>query len=228
MEMTNMISNIPLFQGLPQKQLAALSHIIVDRKYENGEIIFSEGDDATGFFVLLSGRLKIFKLSPDGKEQILHFVDPGDPFAEVAMFAGSHYPAHAEALKESQAIYFPRAAFEKLIRRDPDLAMNMLAILSQRLKYFSRLVEDLSLKEVPQRLAAYLLYLGGAGNNNLPVDLNISKGQLASLLGTIPETLSRILNKLASQGFIEVKGRTMKLLKRDALESLAAGEKLFL
>ena len=106
--------------------------------------------------------------------------------------------------------------------------MNMLAILSQRLKYFSRLVEDLSLKEVPQRLAAYLIYLGGTGNSNLPVDLNISKGQLASLLGTIPETLSRILNKLAAQGLIEVKGRTMKLLKRDALESLAAGEKLFL
>jgi CRP/FNR family transcriptional regulator, dissimilatory nitrate respiration regulator len=228
MEMINRISNIPLFHGLPQMQLNELSRIIVDQKYEQGKVLFSEGDDATGFFVLLSGRLKIFKLSPDGKEQILHFVEPGDPFAEVALFAGTHYPAHAEALKESRAIFFPRAAFEKLIKRDPDLAMNMLAILSQRLKYFSRLVEDLSLKEVPQRLAAYLLYLGGTENSNLPVALNISKGQLASLLGTIPETLSRILNKLAAQGLIEVKGRTMKLLKRDALESLAAGEKLFL
>jgi CRP/FNR family transcriptional regulator, dissimilatory nitrate respiration regulator len=227
METIGQIGQIPLFQGLPQKQLAELSRIIVDQKYKQGEVLFSEGDDATGFFVLMSGRLKIFKLSPEGKEQILHFVEPGDPFAEVAMFAGSHYPAHAEALKESRSIYFPRAAFEKLIKRDPDLAMNMLAILSQRLKYFSRLVEDLSLKEVPQRLAAYLLYLGGAGNNT-PVDLNISKGQLASLLGTIPETLSRILNKMAAQGLIEVKGRTMKLLKRNALESLAAGEKLFL
>jgi CRP/FNR family transcriptional regulator, dissimilatory nitrate respiration regulator len=228
MEMVDTISNIPLFQGLSQKQLAEVSRIIVDRKYEQAEVLFSEGDSATGFFILLSGRLKIFKLSPDGKEQILHFVEPGDPFAEVALFAGTHYPAHAEALKESRAIFFPRAAFEKLIKRDPDLAMNMLAILSQRLKYFSRLVEDLSLKEVPQRLAAYLLYLGGTENNNLPVDLSISKGQLASLLGTIPETLSRILSKLAAQGFIEVKGRTMKLLKREALESLAAGEKLFL
>ena len=228
MEIIGQIGQIPLFQGLPQKQLAELSRIIVDQKYKQGEVLFSEGDDATGFFVLMSGRLKIFKLSFEGKEQILNFVDPGDPFAEVALFAGTHYPAHAEALKESRAIFFPRDAFEKLIKRDPDLAMNMLAILSQRLKYFSRLVEDLSLKEVPQRLAAYLIYLGGAGNNNLPVDLNISKGQLASLLGTIPETLSRILNKLAAQGLIEVKGRTMKLLKRDALESLAAGEKLFL
>ena len=228
MEIIDRISSIPLFHGLPERQLAELTRIIIEKKYKNGEVIFSEGDEASGFFVLLSGRLKIFKLSPDGKEQILHFVEPGDPFAEVAMFAGSKYPAHAEALKESLAIFFPRSAFEKLIKRDPDLAMNMLAILSQRLKYFSRLVEDLSLKEVPQRLAAYLLYLSGTGNNNLPVDLSISKGQLASLLGTIPETLSRILNKMASQGLVEVNGRRMKLLKMDALKSLASGERFFL
>jgi CRP/FNR family transcriptional regulator len=142
------------------------------------------------------------------------------------LFAGSSYPAHAESLKETSVIFFPRTAFEKLIKRNPDLAMNMLAILSHRLKYFSRLVEDLSLKEVPQRLATYLLYLSDARNNASHIDLSISKGQLASLLGTIPETLSRILNKMAAQGFIEVKGRRIKLLKKDALESLASGEKL--
>ncbi len=228
METINQIKDVPLFHGLPEKQLGELARIIIDRKYEQGEVIFTEGAEASGFFVLLSGRLKIFKLSPDGKEQILHFIDPREPFAEVAMFAGSRYPAHAEAIKESHAVYFPRIAFEKLIKKDPELAMNMLAILSQRLKYFSRLVEDLSLKEVPQRLAAYLLYLDITQNTSSPVDLNISKGQLASLLGTIPETLSRILNKMASQGLIEVKGRRMRLLKRDELKSLASGEKLVL
>jgi CRP/FNR family transcriptional regulator, dissimilatory nitrate respiration regulator len=228
MAVIDLIRNFPLFQGLPENQLAELTGIIMERNYERGEIIFSEGDEASGFFVLISGRLKIFKLSPEGKEQTLHFVEPQEPFAEVAMFAGSHYPAYAEALKESRAFFFPRAAFERLIKKDPDLAMNMLAILSQRLKYFSRLVEDLSLKEVPQRLAAYLLYLGGSDKGPSPIDLNISKGQLASLLGTIPETLSRILNKMTSRGFIEVKGRTMKLLNRNSLESLASGEEKLL
>jgi len=228
MNLINQIANIPLFLGLPQKQLSEIASIIVDQKYNRGESIFSDGDEARGFFVLLSGRLKIFKLSPEGKEQILHFVEAGDPFAEVALFAGSHYPAHAEALRESRVIFFPRVAFEKLIKKDPDLAMNMLAILSRRLKYFARLVEDLSLKEVPQRLAAYLLFLTGAGTDNTPVDLDISKGQLASLLGTIPETLSRILSKMASQGLISMEGRMIKLLKKDAIESLAAGEKLLL
>jgi CRP/FNR family transcriptional regulator len=188
MGIISQISNIPLFQGLPEKQLSEIASIVIDQKYVRGEGIFSDGDEVRGFFVLLSGRLKIFKLSPDGKEQILHFVEPGDPFAEAVLFAGSCYPAHAEALRESRVIFFPRVAFKKLIKKDPDLAMNMLTILSRRLKYFARLVEDLSLKEVPQRLAAYLLYLSGTDRNNSPVDLDISKGQLASLLGTIPET----------------------------------------
>ncbi len=226
MAIIDSIGQIPLFQGLPERQLAELARIVGERRCEQGEVLFSEGDEARGFYVLLSGRIKIFKLSPEGKEQILHIIEPGEPFAEVAMFAGSSYPAHAEALKASRVIFFPRIGFEALIKRDPDLAMNMLAILSQRLKYFSRLIEDLSLKEVPQRLAAYLLYLGGSKHNTMPVDLSISKGQLASLLGTIPETLSRILNKMAAQGLIDVKGRQMKLLKRDALEALASGEKL--
>jgi CRP/FNR family transcriptional regulator len=220
------IGKIPLFQGLPERQIAELTRIVVERSYKQGDSIFSEGDEAKGFYVLLSGRVKIFKLSPEGKEQILHIIEPGEPFAEVALFAGSSYPAHAESLRETSVIFFPRAAFEKLIKRDPDLAMNMLAILSHRLKYFSRLVEDLSLKEVPQRLATYLLYLSDTRNNASHIDLSISKGQLASLLGTIPETLSRILNKMAVQGFIEVKGRRIKFLKKDALESLASGEKL--
>ncbi len=224
--LTGSIGRIPLFHGLPENQLAELAAIVTERQGEEGEIIFSEGDEARGFFILLSGRVKIFKVSPDGKEQILHLIEPGEPFAEVAMFAGSTYPAHAEMLKGGKLILFPRNAFQRLIRNNPDLTMNMLAILSQRLKYFSRLVEDLSLKEVPQRLASYLLYLGENKPADGPVNLSISRGQLASLLGTIPETLSRILNKMTAQGFIEVKGREIRLLKRSTLESLALGERL--
>jgi len=225
MAIIDSLAKMPLFHGLPQDQLDALSRIVIEKGCEQGEVLFTEGEEAKGFFVLVSGRIKIFKLSPEGKEQILHFIEPGEPFAEVAMFAGAHYPANAEALQRSRVILLPRPAFERLIKNYPDLAMNMLAILSHRLKYFSRLIEDLSLKEVPQRLAAYLLYLGDSRNNVSSVDLNISKGQLASLLGTIPETLSRILNRMAAQGFITVRGREIGLLRRDALESLASGEK---
>ncbi len=153
------------------------------------EIIFSEGEPASGFYILLSGRLKIYKLSLEGKEQILHIIEPGEPFAEVALFSETKFPAYAEAIEKSEVMFLSRNAFRQLIGNDPSIAMNMLAILSQRLKYFTRLIEDLSLKEVPQRLAAYLLFLARREGSD-HVSLGISKGQLASLLGTIPETLS--------------------------------------
>jgi CRP/FNR family transcriptional regulator, dissimilatory nitrate respiration regulator len=226
MSIHDALERMPLFHGLPKEQITKLTRIVAERNSMQGEIVFSEGDEAKGFYILLGGRVKVFKLSPEGKEQILHIIEPGEPFAEVAMFAGSTYPAHAETLKESKLIFFPRGAFENLIKKDPDLAMNMLAILSQRLKYFSRLVEDLSLKEVPQRLAAYLLYLSDSRQDAPLLHLGISKGQLASLLGTIPETLSRILNKMVAQGFIEVRGRQVKILKRDDVAVLASGERL--
>jgi CRP/FNR family transcriptional regulator len=113
-----------------------------------------------------------------------------------------------------------------LVRRDPSLALNMLAVLSQRLRRFSGLIENLSLKEVPGRLAAYLLYLqeGKKGGDDLL--LEISKNQLASLLGTIPETLSRILARMNREGFIDSTGpRQIRILNRKGLEELASGER---
>jgi CRP-like cAMP-binding protein len=228
MEIIDFITEIPLFKGLPERQIVEISKIALNRPFNRGQTVFSEGDEANGFYILVSGRIKIFKLSSEGKEQILHIFESGEPFGEAAVFAGETFPAYAETLEESEVIFFPRKAFMELIKRDPSLTMNMLAILSLRLKHFTRLVEDLSLKEVPQRLAAYLLYLSESKNEPNNVELEILKGQLASLLGTIPETLSRILSKMASQGLIQVQGRKIKLLDRKALKDLASGEKFLL
>ena len=112
-----------------------------------------------------------------------------------------------------------------MIGREPAIALNLLGILAQRLRRFTHLIEDLSLKEVPGRLAAYLIYLGERSGSSQTHELDITKTQLASLLGTIPETLSRILAKMAQQGIISVEGRTIRVLDRKALESLAAGGK---
>jgi CRP/FNR family transcriptional regulator, dissimilatory nitrate respiration regulator len=219
------IGDIPLFKGLPQNQIAGLAAIATTRTLTKGQIVFSEGDEGTGFYVVLSGRIKIYKLSHEGKEQILHIFGSGEPFGEVAVFAGERFPAHAEAIEKTELLFCPRRAFMGLIRRDPSLAMNILALLSNRLKYFTQLVENLSLKGIPQRLAAYLLYLGDRKEGSATVKLAISKGQLASLLGTIPETLSRILSKLVNQEFIRVQGRDITVVNRKALQELAAGGK---
>jgi CRP/FNR family transcriptional regulator len=226
MKFIHQIARVPLFQGLDRKYYDDLAMIVTDQVFKKGENIFAEGDEGTGFYVVLSGRVKIFKVSPEGKEQILHIFGPGEPIGEVAVFTGRPFPASAEALEETRALFFPRKEFLELIRRDPFLALNMLAVLSQRLRRFSALIENLSLKEVPGRLATYLLYLQEEKKGEGDLLLEIPKNQLASLLGTIPETLSRILARMNREGFIHSTGpRQVRILHRKGLEELASGER---
>jgi CRP-like cAMP-binding protein len=220
MSILTTIARIPLFEGLPSEQLEDLEMIMTDQVFRKGEIIFSEGDEADGFYVAITGRVKIYKLSPDGKEQILHFIGPGEPFGEVPVFTGQRFPAHAEAMEESRVLFFSKESFVDLVKRNPSLALNMLGVLSRRLRTFAALIDDLSLKEVPGRLAAYLLYLSTQKKGTEEVELSITKAQLASLLGTIPETLSRILGKMAAQGLIETDGRRIRILDPESLQEL--------
>ena len=220
------ISKSPLFNGMPSDQLAELSRISAERAFNKGEAIFSEGDEGHGFFIVAGGLIKIFKLSPDGKEQILHIIGPGEPFGEVAVFTGQPFPANSGALINSRLIFFPRKAFIDLVSKNPSLSLSMLGVLSRRLRQFTVQIESLSLKEVPGRLATYLIYLSEEHPGESVVSLTISKGQLASLLGTIPETLSRIFAKMSSQGLIAVNGRQIQILDRSSLEALAVEGKL--
>ena len=217
----SIISATHLFRGLPEKQLKEIEQIAVDRHFNKGEVIFLEGDDGNGFFLIAEGLIKIFKVSSEGKEQILHILGPGEPFGEVPVFSGQQFPASAETIIESHLLFFPRTAFVNLISANPSLAMNMLAVLSMRLRQFTVQVENLSLKEVSGRLAAYLVYLADEEGKEDAVTLNISKGQLASLLGTIPETLSRVFIRMTELNLIEMDGRNIKLLDRSGLEELA-------
>ncbi len=217
------VASIPLFEGLPDEEILQLSAIAAERTFRRGESIFMEGDEGQGFHVVLSGRVKVFKLSMEGKEQTLHLFGPGEPFGEVALFAGRRFPANAEAMEESRVLFFPREAFAGLIRENPSVAMNLLALMSVRLRRFAALIEDLSLKEVPGRLSAYLLYLSRQGQGGQDLALDVTKAQLASLLGTIPETLSRILGRMSRQGLIESDGRRIRILDLEGLESLAEG-----
>ena len=223
MRIVDHLARIPLFQGMPPAQIDELAMVLTDQSFGRGEVIFSEGDEGTGFYVIISGQVKIFKLSPSGQEQILHMFGPGDMFAEVAVFAGARFPAHAQAISKSRVFFFPRQAFKELIHKNPSLAMNMMATLSMRLKKFAHMIETLSLKEVPSRLATHLLLLYEQQQDDT-IRLNMTKSHLASMLGTIPETMSRILKKMQKQGLIETSGQTITLVDHDGLEDLAAGD----
>ena len=218
----DVVAKIALFRGIPGPQLDKVRKIAVEKTFGKGEPIFFEGDNANGFYIVSEGLVKVFKLSVGGKEQILHIFGPGEPFGEVPVFAGQDFPANAEAIEKSRLVFFPRQAFVALITEQPSLAMNMLAVLSKRLRQFTVQIEHLSLKEVPGRLAVYLLFLQDESDGADEVDIGISKGHLAGLLGTIPETLSRIFAKMMKQGLIHVNGPRITISDRKGLEELAA------
>ncbi len=220
------LAGMPLFMNLPEPALTMLDRILVAKEFVRGENIFLEGAASTGFYIILKGRVKVYKLSTEGKEQILHIVSAKELLGAVSAFSGGPYPAHADAMEKTKALFFPRKEFMALIRKEPSVVMNMMASLAMRLQHFTRLIEDLSLKEVPGRLAAYLMYLCKQTGCSDTVDIDISKGQLASLLGTIPETLSRILRKMSEKGIIEVRGKKIKLLDRKTLADIVNGVKI--
>jgi len=205
-----------------------LASIATQKHFKKGQIIFSEGEEASGFYMVLVGRVKVSKLAPDGKEQILHILGIQEPFGEAAVFAGERFPANAEAMEDTKVLFLPRDAFVDLMRKEPSLSMNMLALLSRRLRRFSALIESLSLKAVPARLASYLLYLSGQQKGVDALELDIPKVVLANLLGTIPETLSRILARMSQEHLLEVDGRHIRLIDRKALEEVAAGARSLL
>ncbi|MEQ9553915.1 MAG: Crp/Fnr family transcriptional regulator [Coleofasciculus sp. G3-WIS-01] len=215
------LANTQLWRGLPDEQLDAIATIAIAKSYHKGEVIFVEGEEGNGFFVVKSGRVKVFKLSAEGKEQILEFFGAGEHFAEVPAFDGECFPASATALEKTELLFFERTTFLALLAQQPKIAINMLAIFARHLRRFARLIEDLSLKEVPGRLAAYLLYLSERSEHLEQVELDITKTQLASLLGTIPETLSRVFAKLSQEELISINGSRIRLLNPEGLRILS-------
>ncbi len=222
MNIRSFLSRLPLFNGLPEEDLKALAGIVLDRSHAAGESIFTEGDRAAGLNIVFSGRVKIFKLASNGKEQILHIMGPGEPFAEVPVFQGGHYPASAEAIEASRVLFIPRDGLTDMIRRNPALALDMLAVLSRRLREFASTIENLSLRGVPERLSAYLLHLSDLAGGSAEFELDIKKGLIANLLGTTGESLSRVLGKMSQAGMIRVGGKKITILDRAALADVAA------
>ncbi len=219
------IKNIALFATLTDQQCKSLAASCHASSCPKGTLLFSEGSEAAGIYIMLSGRVKIFRAAPDGREAVLHVFGPGEPLGEVAVFQGGKYPASAECVETGKALFLPRKALREAISKDPGLAFNMLAALSSRLRAFVAKVETLTLMETPQRLAAYLLLASEEQKNENTdvVHLDVSKSLLAGILGTARETLSRCLGRMVEQGSIRLEGRKVFILDRAFLEELAKG-----
>jgi len=223
------LRNCRLFAELPDGDLRLVAGLAAARRFDAGTLLFEAGDPADRFYVVAAGRVKVFKLGEQGREQILHVVHPGESFAEAAIFAGRAFPAAAETLEESTLIAVPAAPFLDLLRRNSELTLRLLGGLALWLRRLVDLVEDLSLRDVQARLAGFLLREASARSLDLRsgarIPLGTTKALLARRLGTVSETLSRTLYKLEQQGAIRVLGRDVLVVDPKRLRTLAGDRK---
>lgn len=228
--MKHLLADSVLFSGMDlseQEIIEKSGHFL---EIDKGSFIFFEDDPADRFYIVISGRAKVFKTSPDGKEQILLMAGPGDSFGEAALFSGKKFPATAQASEDSHLIYFTRTNFMALLQDHPSLAANLIARLSMLLHHLTRLVQRISLEDVNTRLASYIVSLLSedveAGVRDIRVELPEKKMILASFIGTIPETLSRSFAKLSRLKIISVEGQVITVHDPAKLNEIAAGKKI--
>jgi CRP/FNR family transcriptional regulator len=207
-----------LFAELSDEEMDKLAQIVTFTNLPKSGLLFLEGDHAGAFFVLLSGSVRIFKSSSEGREYTLHRIVPGQMFAEAAIFKGDTYPASCMALADSEVAVFPKEQTLQLVKAYPQIAFKIMGGLAAWLREFTMKLEALSLKEVPARLASYILrQVERTGEKSF--DLPTTKTELATELGTISETLSRSMRKLKEAGIIETEGRNIRVLDLTRLKA---------
>lgn len=224
--MKNILQKSKLFAGFDGKSLEEVVSASSIKKVTKGETIFYEKDPAVAFFIVGEGKIKIFKLSPDGKEQILMIAKEGETFAEAALFGEGFFPASAQAMEDSQLLVIHRDHFLSLVKKNPNIALSLIARLSELLHKLNRLVEELSLTDITTRLALYLINIieeRKLTQEPIVIRLAEKKTILASQLGTIPETLSRSLAKLSKENIIKVDGSNIEIKDLDRLFNIAEG-----
>ncbi len=222
--LVNTLKHCQLFAGLPPADLHAIAEITVVKSLDKGDYLFREGDPARGFYVAQKGAINVHRVNPVGKEQIIHVFRAGESFAEATLATMSGYPADARALEPSQVLLVQKDGFLSLLRRQPELALRMLASMSMHLRVLIGQLEDMTLKDVETRLANWLLKRcpNPSSTDPVTVELKTTKRVIAAELGTVSETFSRTLAKLREQDQVTVKGKTLTILSPLKLQQLLA------
>lgn len=202
------LDSIFLFANLADHQKDQLVQFTALRRFEKGEMLFLEGQAADTLYAFVSGRVKVYRLSVQGDEHIVHIVDKtGELIAEAAIFGELNYPASCEACLPSTVLTIPRQPFLNFVQNNPRVSLRLLEAYSKRLREMVTIIESLAFGDVKSRLARYILKNCSCNNGTHKCQWTISKKDLAALLGTIPETLSRTLNFYKTRGILrEVDG----------------------
>lgn len=220
MDLTLLLRQCPLFADLSTTEIGGLREIAARKQYRRGELIFLEGEPSRGFYLVVSGAVKIYRTTPDGRERVLHVVEAGEAFAEAALFMEA-FPANAEAVLPTTVLFLEKNGFKRLLAQNPHLSFKIIGALVRWLRQMRDALTDLTLKEVPARFAGYVLSLPATPGQ--PIAMRIRKTTVAQILGTTKETFSRLLAKLAKRRILMYRGNQIKILDRPRLEALAEG-----
>ncbi len=211
-----------LFGGLTEADLGQIVAITSARSLSKGDYLFHQGDPVRGFYVVQSGAINVHRLNAAGKEQVIHIFRAGESFAEAALVGHGGYPAYARAEKASRVLLVQKDGFLALLRRKPEFAIRMFSAISQRLHTLVERLDDLTLKDVETRFAHWLIERCPDRTSQQPtrIELDFTKQALAAELGTVGETLSRLLAKFRAENLLEVKGKTLTVLSPARLDAL--------
>lgn len=211
-----------MFADLSREDMEAVAEACATKALEKGAMLFREGDRSEGFYVVQSGAISVFKVTPDGREQIICVFRPFESFAEATLATVETYPANAVALESSQIIVVQKSPFRELIRRKPELSLQMLGSMSLHLKHLVQTLQDYKGRQIEGRLVDWLL-------KNAPADatsfeLPVTKKNLAGQLGVTSETLSRTFARFREEGLIRVEGPRIHLLNVSGLRAYLDAE----
>lgn len=222
MEIAQAMKGMGLFEGLSERELSRLSEGASWKAFGPGEFVFHQGDDADNFHVLFSGVLKLFRSTAEGKEQTVYLAEEGEPFCLCTLYGARVLPVSALTMTPCRVLVFSWERMEEQTLASPRVLLNIVRVLNTRLMHSYRMIEDLGLRSIHQRVASFLVHAVRAHGEGAPrVTLSVSRQEVAKILGTTPETISRILARLCQDGQIEARGREITILDFPALVDMA-------
>ena len=212
------LKSVPYFSGLSQAGLASIMKYIFEKKADRGEMLLFEDDPAESLYFVVAGAVKVFKTSADGKEQIFQVIRPGESFNDVPVFGGDVTLASAQAMGAVVLNMIKKTDLEFIMREYPEVALNVIKVLSQRVKQLVSLVEDLSFRHVTSRVAKILLEYAGDGAGEKP---RLTQQEMAAMIGTAREMVGRSLKTLEDEGKIRLDHHRIVITNQEALRETA-------
>jgi CRP-like cAMP-binding protein len=220
---TAALSEIALFAALSEAELQGLAQRAVEKRFAAGEMLFWEGEPCLGIFLIIQGKVKIFRMSPAGREVMLSIEAAPATVAELPLFDGGPYPASVRVVEPVVALFINKNDFQQFCRQNPDVALKVLAVVGRRLRHLVGLVEAMTFGSVSQRLARLLLDAALAAGSET-FDLPATHQELASRLGTVREVVSRNLSRFRAQGLIAIQDRQVQIVSREGLQQEAEAQ----